>query len=947
MKKVISMILGLCMLLSVSVFAVSAEVAVPEIKDGAVIEFENYAGEENADLYVFENLKEGKKPYGVAITSDYTNEDGNGLSGGGALSLAERAEATSMTFTVPVSVTEPGWYDVEWYGTDGGLKAEYLSNYTVSLGDNAFTVAGNTTLYFQPAKTNVTGDNTDLYYYPIRCYKGRIYVAEDVENMVISATPNTNGTSSGTGIKLIIDSMTFNKYEIATASQEKEAVVEMEDCIPDIRYTFQEGKTNSAGFLAEPLASGGAVMNMEERAGIQAMEFDIPIKIADDGFYVLNLVANTSNAGDTSVLYIKNGEEEWVNNWQHSGYAGKQLLYFGIEDSHFYYGIYDPKTVKYLTAGEYMLTASAVGITNNPNATKFIADCLKVSPAKTDIPAGGKRLELEDFGAYMSPRLSSVHTNSETGETYLADLGGVTTGLETVLNFAESGYYNVIFHGSPYRNNGLSKVNFYLDGNLLMDNNDAIYGVSNEYDFEQYLPAWTFTKEYVYIEAGTYILNMEAIERDPENPANLCAYAADYLDFVKTELPEVSMAEGITLEMEDYADDIRYTYGEGTNIVTITSAPLASGGKVLDMAEKTNITALEFDIPIVVAESGWYNVNLIASTSDTQSTSVLSIKNGEEEWVSNWKNSGYAGQETLYFGTEDDGHYKYYGVHNHQLARYIEAGEYNLTASAVAITNNPNATKFVADCLQVTPLKMEVSGATRIELEDMQNLFEPWKPSIGVADGDAAVSALWAYGGSDVKAELPLSFLESGYYDIRFFGTPYLKNGLSKINISIDGNPVLDNDEVKGGEALQYDYKEFLPAYKFEKEFIYIEKGVHNVTIEALMRDPDPEKNNECAFGMDAIEIAPVEDEAVVDTAEKRIEVTAYYGTPVSGEMIAVAYAGGKMVGIQSFNELDRTIFEAIIDYEGNVTPDTVKVFVWEEYNNIHPIEKEKIITVK
>ena len=138
MKKVLSFVLCLCMALGMSVFAVSA-VDVSEIKDGAVIEFEKFAGEANKDLYVFENLQESRKPYGVAIMSDAVAENGTGLSGGGVLSLAERNGATSMTLTVPVSVTEPGWYNVTWYGTDGGENADYLSNYTVSLGDASFT----------------------------------------------------------------------------------------------------------------------------------------------------------------------------------------------------------------------------------------------------------------------------------------------------------------------------------------------------------------------------------------------------------------------------------------------------------------------------------------------------------------------------------------------------------------------------------------------------------------------------------------------------------------------------------------------------------------------------------------------------------------------------------------------------------------------------------------
>ena len=546
MKKALSFVLCLCMALSLSVFAVSAEVAAAEIADGAVIEFEDYSGEANKDLFVFTSETEGKpsRPYGGLIESDYTNEEGIGLSGGGALGLAERTGATGMTFTIPVSVTEPGWYDVEWYGSDGGAKGEWLSRYTVSVGENTIDVAGNSTLYFQPEKENIKGDNTDLYYYPIKLTKGRVFLTGDEENIVITALPNTNGESSGLGIKMVLDCVKFAKMELSAASWEKDAVMEMEEYIPHIRYTFVEGKTNSAGNKSEAKASGGAVMDMTERSNIQAMEFDIPVSIAKTGWYKINLVANNSDRSNTSILFIHEGDKELVNNNSKSGYAGSELLYFGGNDdgTYKYYGVYNHETAAYFTAGEHKLTASAVGITNNPNATKFLADCLKLSVMKTDVPAEGRRFELEDFQNYMSRR-SGVGTNAETNETFLTDLGGATTGYGTVLNFEKSGYYTVKFHGSPYLNNGRSKINFYIDGDLILDNNDAKHGVNEGYDFAQYLAAWMFTNEMVYIDAGERLLNVEILARDPNNPQHLCAHASDYLEFIPVN-DEAALGEG-------------------------------------------------------------------------------------------------------------------------------------------------------------------------------------------------------------------------------------------------------------------------------------------------------------------------------------------------------------------------------------------------------------------
>ena len=275
MKKVLSLILGMCMLVSVAAFAASAETAVPEIKDGAVIEFENYGGEENKDMFVFTSDTEGlpNKPYGVTVMSDYVTEGGASLSGGGLLSLTERRGATGMTFTIPVTVSEPGWYHMEVLGTNGGESGEYTSRYTVALGDSSLNVAGNGTTVFKPPAGTVQGDSTDIYYYPVCSTTGRIYVAESVQNVVITATPNTNGTSSGTGIKMVLDALRFTKEKAvakvvdnnrtrlefgASVSVEPEESYSVDFTVPvDGNYAFMLNKNkNYYGYISASVKSG-------------------------------------------------------------------------------------------------------------------------------------------------------------------------------------------------------------------------------------------------------------------------------------------------------------------------------------------------------------------------------------------------------------------------------------------------------------------------------------------------------------------------------------------------------------------------------------------------------------------------------------------------------------------------------------------------------------------
>lgn len=455
-----------------------------------------------------------------------------------------------------------------------------------------------------------------------------------------------------------------------------------------------------------------------------------------------------------------------------------------------------------------------------------------------------------------------------------------------------------------------------------------------------------YVRTRAYIPAGEQNIVVEAQTNTNELTGIGVKMALDYLSFNKVVLPEADLENGIVIEMEDFIPYINYTFDEeGSNSAAKVEEAKASGGAVMDMTERSHVAAIEFDVPFVIKESGWYDLNLVASTSNNSDTSVLSLKDGEDEWINNWVNSGYASKEALYFG-EVDTPFRWYSVYDHETSRYIEAGEYNLKASAVSITNQANATKFVADCLKITPVNMELPADGTIELENAKNFFSPWKPGSSVADGDASVTMLHTYGGEDVVAGIPVIFPESGYYDITFLGTPWNNNGLSKIDISIDGTLIMDNDNTKYGNALGYDYKQYLPAYEFTKEFVYIEEGVHNVSVAAFVREPD-NPLNECAFGMDSITFVRAEDQVSVNTSEKTLTITAFYGAPTSGSFIAVAYKDNQLVGIVSFDEVDRTIFDAVIPYDCDGTPDTVKVFVWEDLASVAPVVKAKTIAVK
>ena len=186
----------------------------------------------------------------------------------------------------------------------------------------------------------------------------------------------------------------------------------------------------------------------------------------------------------------------------------------------------------------------------------------------TDIPAEGKSLEIIDYKDDMT-RVLLYDRNDEKYGAFIGEKAGTTdTTLKTVLSFEKSGLYNVKFHGTAYKNGGWSKINFYMDDVLLVDNDESKgHGTDNSYKLASNWASWFFTKEKVYIEKGEHMLTMDVLLR--ENPVS-CAFAADFIEFVPVEGPmdaAVLDTTAKTVAVEAYYDESV----SGTAIVALYS----------------------------------------------------------------------------------------------------------------------------------------------------------------------------------------------------------------------------------------------------------------------------------------------------------------------------------------------------------------------------------------
>ena len=159
-----------------------------------------------------------------------------------------------------------------------------------------------------------------------------------------------------------------------------------------------------------------------------------------------------------------------------------------------------------------------------------VAFAEKTGEAQTQISADGEKLKIIDYKDDMTRVLQYDRNDAKYGAFIGEQAGATNTTLRVELSFEESGYYKVVFHGTAYKNGGWSKINFYMDDELLVDNDESKgNGTDNSYKLASNWASWFFTKENVYIEKGEHMLTMDVLLR--ENPVS-CAFAADFIEFV-------------------------------------------------------------------------------------------------------------------------------------------------------------------------------------------------------------------------------------------------------------------------------------------------------------------------------------------------------------------------------------------------------------------------------
>jgi len=409
-----------------------------------------------------------------------------------------------------------------------------------------------------------------------------------------------------------------------------------------------------------------------------------------------------------------------------------------------------------------------------------------------------------------------------------------------------------------------------------------------------------------------------------------------------------------------------------------------------------------------VLQDGWYDFSYVVSSqkmegSVSEVSIVLHPEDGSEDIVvgtNAYPEGGVAygtKVENVTFTNQNQGTTfinNYCGIYKYNTTVYLTAGNYDV--EILPTVTGDEKYKFYADYIKIAPgdepeadyPDISMVSETVIEAEsivdtkygDGSSTWANLENKIMFYEGAAASGNFYVGTSGDnytwgepdethFRLHETREFLVDGWYDFSYVvSSKKGNNSVSTLNVVLHpldggsdiivGTNAYPKDGIPDGkkvEAVTFTdasatfMNQFMGVFKYNTT-VYVPAG--NYDIEFL---PQVASDNKYKFYADCVKIKPGEepvvevpdDMAYADVIEMTIDVTAYYTEPVYGEFVCAAYAGGKMVGIASVNDFDITALEITVPYEGmDAVPDTVKIFVLEEFGNARPLTQMKTIPV-
>ncbi len=610
-------------------------------------------------------------------------------------------------------------------------------------------------------------------------------------------------------------------------SSESENLIEAENYRANI-LSGGEGYAD-AEVTEHEKASGGAVLEITEVA-IPETTVIVPIQVTKTGVYDLHTIMSKTTDGWKSVVTMTVDGEMILENRNYS----REDLSDSESETPFInstYPMYNFPARLALTEGAHTIEYTAAPAAQD-GKVKFMLDCLKITPAEALTLSADETtsLEFEDYVDYFNTMWKPSHGKDATGTNtasegdYAYSFGAGTNDayLYMPIHVSETGLYDVEYVVAAAGH--LSPVRLHLDATPDPFHTNRSGGTSLGSEEESYfhsqadIPATKYEFP-LYLTEGDHYIKFHIPTR-PAGDIMSVAFALDYMRFTKADGVFVDSENGAIIEMEDYQHRVLASgnvIGDGTtytdmqyNATVETSDAIkqyASGGAILNMSERTNLSHSKIHIPVTTDTDGWYHVDwTITNASEGAHLSLTTLQLDGKSLVTN--NGASLAEDVSVYEEGYEGNSanviypsKWYPMGRYEAQIHLTAGDHIFTLDSQQIktfTDGNYGVKFRTDAIKLTPIHGVLgSGASFTESAD--HTGATWNFDMVAAGVEGSLTGYIAsYSGNkliSVKEEI-LNYVSG---ENSFSGTVAAELGVDKMKFFVwDENqkPIANTDEV-------------------------------------------------------------------------------------------------------------------------------------------------------
>ncbi len=627
-------------------------------------------------------------------------------------------------------------------------------------------------------------------------------------------------------------------------------------------------------------------------------------------------------------------------------------------------GISAPLTTEPFTVSNRPIPKNVIRVEAENNwqyDAKFVVDSAFASDGKLILASQGDQWHT----SYQFPRSGATSPITHTMNVTIPKAG--TYDIEAALSNPQGASKSF-----------LSEAVVKLDGEEILSNHDTVSGsLAINGTFPWVTNPMAKFKTSMELEAKTYEITYEFYV-PTGNTTQPYLFSADYIQFAPADdAAYIAGNSTTTVEAEDYVSYFVFDQvdenGESTNNKP-NDARVQYSGNASDgayfatdsyAADDKGLNMLA-SIPIYVEKSGLYQFEMLDSAAGSNGNLKLDGTTTIVSNIASGKTLSSQGLDILDSVTEKWSYFdaKYHSARTNTATIYMTEGAHTLDFTY--LVRGAGNTTVSMDYLRFTPIMppkaaISANGGT-IELDEYANFFT--KDNKTAANGVVVDDAKSANGKrmkvteipmeSGAYLDIPVTVEKTGWYNVDAILSYKSGNYTSRITISVDGNPVLVNtaenpDRTDLSEGNTYVDNSY-PMYRFGG-CVYVTAGDHVINVFAKSREAyadDTQKEADkglyrVCFHADNIVFTPVDGKAVANGND--VTVNAELLENADGKLIIAAYKGNEMVGVKTEDVTDITEINNTVSCTAK--PDTVKVMVWENLENVVPVVKVLEIKVR